>query len=463
MVILIQRLQRCWLSLRHRGGKCLGYGLILLSSVVVNIETLAADVEGVRLWRAPDNTRLVFDLSHPAEHKLFTLSSPSRLVIDIENTQLSASFNDLELENTPIARIRSAVRNKKNLRVVLDLKADIKPKSFALLKNADKPDRLVVDLYDDVKKSTVKTVATARADSGNQRRDILIAVDAGHGGEDPGASGPGRLREKDVVLAIAKELAKLIDAESGFKSNLVRTGDYYIPLYKRRDHARNARADLFVSVHADAFHKPQAKGASVFALSRKGASSETARFLAKNENKSDLIGGVGNVDLGSKSPDVQSVLVDLSMTATLSSSLEVGDKVLKSMGKVAKLHKSHVEQAGFAVLKSPDVPSILVETGFISNPGEAKKLSTPSYRRKLAKQIFSGIKSYFYDNPPSDSLVAWRKSKKGSGETVHVIASGDTLSKIAQRYNISVNTLRAHNGLRSDLIRVGQRIKIPTS
>ena len=261
----------------------------------------------------------------------------------------------------------------------------------------------------------------------------MIAVDAGHGGEDPGALGPNRLREKEVTLSIAKELVALINAQPGFTGKLTRTGDYFIPLKKRRALARNMKADLFVSIHADAFTKASARGASVFALSQNGATSETARFLAQRENESDLIGGVGDISLDDKDQVLAGVLVDLSMTATLNSSLQVGHHVLNSMGRIAHLHKRHVEQAGFMVLKSPDVPSILVETGFISNPEEARKLATASYRKQMAQSVFNGIKQHFYQHPPAGTYVA---AQVESGalkhiERQHTVARGDSLSSIA--------------------------------
>jgi len=453
-------------------------GLWLLLWLLVSPVLQAASVDSVRLWRAPDHTRLVFDLSGPVEHKLFSLNKPDRLVIDIRDAVLKARLSGLALADTPIQTLRSATRNKKDLRVVLDLKNSTKPRSFVLPKHGDKRDRLVIDLYDKTKPATVKTVASAATQNRGQQRDIVIAIDAGHGGEDPGALGPknGRKRiyEKDVVLAISKELAAQLNNQKGYRAELVRRGDYYIPLRKRRDIARDKRADLFVSIHADAFKHPEANGASVFALSRSGATSETARFLAKRENDADLIGGVGSVSLDDKDELLAGVLVDLSMTATLSSSLQVGGSVLQSMGGVARLHKRQVEQAGFAVLKSPDVPSILVETGFISNPGEAKKLSSSKYRRQLASSIMTGIKGYFNRYPPAGSYVAAVKndtlSRGDNGSQSHttalkeyVIARGDTLSGIAKRHNTSVSQLRSINGLRNSAIRIGQRIKVPTS
>lgn len=450
-------------SLQYHTGRRRALPLVLLALLLAWVPLAGAvAVDSVRLWRAPDHTRLVFDLSAPVEHEIFSLKKPARLVIDIQRAELRASLAGLALADTPISSVRSASRNGGDLRVVLDLSEAVKPRSFLLRKHAGKSDRLVVDLYD---KSvpTVTTEATI-AQQQNALSDIVIAVDAGHGGEDPGALGPRKkLREKDVVLAISKELAKMINAEKGFRAELVRTGDYYIPLRKRRDIARQKRADLLISVHADAFKNRRARGASVFALSRSGATSETARFLAQQENKADLIGGVGSVSLDDKEQVLRGVLVDLSMTATLNSSLQVGERVLGSMGNVARLHKPQIEQAGFAVLKSPDVPSILVETGFISNPEEARKLATAKHRRRLATAIFKGVKAYFNDFPPPGSYIAWRKSGGAGSSRDHIIARGDTLSGIARRYNVSVSDLRAANGLHNSVIKIGQKLKIPAS
>lgn len=419
----------------------------------------SAQINGVRIWRAPDNTRIVFDLSDPVEHKLFTLSSPSRVVIDIDNAQVVNDIANLELEGTPVAKLRYGTRNQTGVRVVLDLNSEVKPRSFFLAEHGGKADRLVVDLFDRGESSVQQ--AQSLEDLIADRRDVVIAVDAGHGGEDPGAIGPGRVQEKHVVLEISKRLVEQINAEKGYSAYLVRTGDYYIPLRDRRDKARGMRADLFVSVHADAFKNPRASGASVFALSRSGATSETASFLARKENEADLIGGVGGVSLTDVDNVLAGVLVDLSMTATLSNSLDVGQRVLEEMGKITKLHKQQVEQAGFAVLKSPDVPSILIETGFISNPQEAQKLGTNSYRKFLAQAIFKGISSYFYDVPPAGSYLAWAKAN-GVQTRKYTIARGDTLSDIAKRYNISLQQLLEHNGLQGQaVIKVGQELTIP--
>jgi N-acetylmuramoyl-L-alanine amidase len=297
------------------------------------------------------------------------------------------------------------------------------------------------------------------------KREILIAVDAGHGGEDSGALGPKGLREKDVTLAIAKELVGIIKAKPGFSAQLTRSSDVFIPLQKRRKIARDMKADLFVSVHADAFTNPAAKGASVFALSRRGATSEAARFLAQRENESDLFGGIGGVSLDDKDAVLAGVLVDLSMTATVNSSLQVGDSVLDAIANIAPLHARHVEQAGFMVLKSPDVPSILVETGFISNKEEARKLALPAYRTQMAQAVFKGVHQYFLQNPPAGTYLAALQfgDKAEAMERQHRVVQGDTLTHIASRYNVNVEQLLKYNGLNSAAVKVGQTIKIPES
>lgn len=487
---------------------CLGIAVFALAAQ-------SATVNGVRVWRAPDHTRIVLDLDAPVQHSLTLAGNPDRIILDVSNSKLSGSLGNLPLADTPVMVIRSTVHNKTDLRLVLDLKAKVTPNSFSLKAHAGMHDRLVIDLYDEVPSTavamttapapaTVTTTAKPSAStslppsqvvSGAQpqatntkpatavektvvvpqpsqpaanvdlqgKRTIVIAVDAGHGGEDPGAMGPNRLREKEVTLAIAKELIAVINAQPGFSGKLTRTGDYFIPLKKRRDLARTMKADLFVSIHADAFTKASARGASVFALSRNGATSETARFLAQRENESDLIGGVGDISLGDKDQVLAGVLVDLSMTATLNSSLQVGHHVLNSMGGMAHLHKRHVEQAGFLVLKSPDVPSILVETGFISNPEEARKLATVAYRKQMASSVFKGIRQYFYQHPPAGTYIA-AQVQSGSVkdfERQHTVVSGDSLSGIATRYGVSSQRLMQYNNLRDTNVKIGQTLKVP--
>lgn len=442
----------------------------LISLLIFTCPLAYADVQSVRLWHAPDHSRLVFDLTSAPEHKIFTLQNPARLVIDIENCKMSdALLKDLDTQYGAIKNVRSAVWNKKDLRIVLDLRQDVTPKSFPLKPNDQYGHRLVVDVYDsnpDVPEpEPAPAAATVDADKlAQEKRDIIIAIDAGHGGDDPGAIGHRGVREKNVVLAIARELEKLFAAEPGFKPYLVRKGDYYIELRERTRIARKASADLFVSIHADAFSSPKAHGSSVFALSQRGATSETARWLADKENASDLVGGAGGLTLGDKEDVLAGVLLDLSMTASVGASLSIGQEVLNNLDKVAKLHKRRVEQAGFMVLKSPDIPSILVETGFISNPGEATKLATTKYQQQIARSVFTGIKNHFTRVPPPGTYLAALRNQGrlvSSGVREYTIGPGDTLSSIADQNRVSTATLKQLNGLKNDRIHVGQTLKIP--
>ncbi len=420
----------------------------------------AADVGNVRVWLAPDNTRLVLDLSGPVEHALFPLDNPPRIVIDVPDSRMKADLSQLKLEGSPLRRVRSGVRNGDDLRIVLELNRKVQPRSFALKPNDQYGHRLVVDLAETALKASKKT-ARAKSPPAGGMRDVVIAIDAGHGGEDPGALGPGGVREKDVVMAIAHELHTLLEKEKGFKPVLVRNGDYYVELRKRTRLARRHSADLFVSIHADAFRDKRAHGASVWALSERGASSEMGRWLADTENNTDLIGGVGTLKLEDKDDLLAEVLLDMSMTASLSDSLVIADHVLTNMGRFARLHKNRVEQAGFVVLKSPDIPSILVETGFISNPREAQLLRSRKYQKKLARAMFDGIKLHFTRKPPAMTYLAWKKNGGKAAISRYKVSRGDSLSVIAQRNGISLQQLREMNRLTSDKIRIGQVLEIP--
>ena len=469
-------------SMFRRLGGCFGILLALACAPA----GAANGVEGLRLWQEGSQTRLVFDMASRPRHRISTVGDPARLIIDLEDTRLDATLQDASLTGTPIQRIRTGMFTSTDLRIVLDLYTRVEPQSFLLPPRGGRGHRLVIDMISSSPppaaaavsapapsaaspKDTAATTAPtpvvldetpARIVTPATGRPILIAVDAGHGGQDPGALGPRRVREKDVVLAIARELEKRINQQPGYQARMVRKGDYFIPLGKRRDIARAAGADLFVSIHADAFTHSRAQGSSVYALSSRGATSTSAAFLAQRENGADLIGGV---DLGEKDKVLAGVLTDLSMTATLEASLGVGGRVLGSMGKVSRLHSRRVEQAGFMVLKSPDMPSILVETGFISNPAESERLGTPAYQRAMAKAIFEGLGNYFLSNPPPDTRVALAV-RSGERPDEYVIAHGDTLSGIAERYRVSVAALVRTNGLGdSGGIRAGQRILIPKS
>jgi N-acetylmuramoyl-L-alanine amidase len=426
-----------------------------LASLMVG-SAFAAELNGVRLWRAPDHTRVVLDLSEINNYKIFPLSSPHRVVVDIDNTRLKTDVSKLEISKTPIRNIRSSADESGGMRLVFDLAQLVKPNSFTLKKDADHGNRLVIDLHDlQKRKNTIKTASKVQS----QRRDVVVVIDAGHGGEAPGAVGDRNLLEKHVVLDISKRLQRLLKKETGFRAELTRTGDYSIQLRKRSEMARDKGADLLVSIHADSFKNRTAHGASVFTLSSNGASSESARWLASRENNADLVGGVELIDKGWM---LKKTLIDLTMNASLDVSQNAASQVLASIGTMADLHKNEVEQAGFLVLKSPDIPSILVETGFISNRKEAGKLSKPAYRQKMAQKIFLGIKNYFQQSPPDGTYLAWRK-RTAPVIAEHVIKRGDTLSEIAIRYRVSIALLKKFNRINGNNIHVGQRLRIPLS
>ena len=427
--------------------------LAVALAIAMPAVSTAADVKSLRIWEAPDNTRVVLDVSGPLQYKLFGLENPDRLVLDIEASKLAAGFATPKVEGR-LRGLRTGVQNGKDLRVVFDLAEGVKPKSF-LLPPADKMGyRLVLDLAPatDAAKPVVRTVEQAVA---SKERDIVIAIDAGHGGEDPGARGASGSWEKTITLAMSKELKRQIDAEPGLKAVLIRDGDYFIPLQKRYQKAREAHADLFVSIHADAFHKPTASGSSVFVLSTRGASGEAARWLADSENRSDLVGGVS---LDDKDNTLAAVLLDLSQSATMKASDDVANHVLDAMKRVGKTHKPNVEHANFVVLRSPDVPSMLIETAFISNPDEEKKLTNPGHRQKLAAAIVDGVRNYFSIQAPPGT---WMASHATPGSRQHVVGRGESLSLIAQRHGVSVAALRAANGLKGDMVKVGDKLKIP--
>jgi len=414
----------------------------------------AAEIAALRVWAGPEHTRVVFDVSGPLDYKMFRLSGPDRVVLDVKGGKLGKGFKTGESSGL-LRGVRSGATGKDDLRVVFDLSEGVTPRSF-LLPPAEKLGyRLVVDLYP--QQVAAKPLLTAAEAVSSSDRKVVVAIDAGHGGEDPGASGPTGVREKNITLEVARELAKQIDAEPGMQAVLIRTGDYFIPLQLRYRKAREAKADLFVSIHADAFHRQTAAGASVYVLSTRGASGEAARWLADRENASDLVGGVS---FEGKDNTLASVLLDLSQSATMKGSQDAANNVLSALKRVGKAHKPNVEHANFVVLRSPDVPSMLVETAFISNPGEEKKLSDPNYRRRLAAAIRDGVRDYFHTQPPPGT---WLASNAKTVPREHVVSRGETLSLIASRHNVPLSQLRAANAgsLRGDVVKVGARLRIP--
>jgi N-acetylmuramoyl-L-alanine amidase len=418
------------------------------------IPALAADIDGFRVWTDPEKTRAVLDLDNRAEYQVFTLDNPPRVVIDLNRSDLSSTLQLVEEHAGVIDKVRHGRPRDDTLRIVLDLESESSIKSFMLDPTGRYGHRLVIDLFPKDRDQASKVIRQM-ADVQAPNRNVVVAIDAGHGGEDPGAIGRNRTREKDVVLAIAREMKRDIDARPGMSAVLIRTGDYYVPLRDRFERARQHRADLFISVHADAFKNRNVSGSSVFVLSRKGASSEFARRLAASENSADLIGGV---TLADKDDMLASVLLDLSQSATMEASNSVAESVFSSLRRVGKTHKRHVEHANFMVLKSPDVPSILVETAFISNPSEEQRLKDPSWQRKIARVIGDGVQDYFYLSPPPGTYIAANRQP-----VRYRVVRGDTLGEIASRYRVSLYSLRRANGLNTDTIRVGSELLIPTT
>jgi N-acetylmuramoyl-L-alanine amidase len=399
------------------------FGLQLLS---VSGYAQQINVNSLRYTTTSKQNRMMFDVTASPQHRVFVMDNPSRLVIDIKNAQLEHSLNQPSAAHPLFSRVRAGTKNDTDLRIVVDLKAPISSKKFSLSSNNSDEHRLIIDLFNkdpivatkvedkevielvtskSLEPKTVATKSIAGKSTEPKRANsnsIVIAIDAGHGGDDPGAHGSHGAEEKKITFAIAKKLEALINGQPGMKAVMVRKGDYYVGLRDRMQIARVAKADLFVSIHADAFQDATVKGASVYTLSTRGASSEAARWLADSENASDLVG----VSLSDKEDVLASVLLDLSQTATQEASVNVANQVLKSFDNIADLHKDSVQKAGFIVLKSPDIPSILVETAFISNPSEEQNLLSARYQSKMANAIFKGVRNYFRQSLPVDNRVA---------------------------------------------------------
>jgi N-acetylmuramoyl-L-alanine amidase len=420
---------------------------VLIIFLLFTGSSYASDVSGMRFWQDPEKTRLVFDVSDAVKYKLFTLDNPYRLVVDIEKANLRTDVSKIELPNQLVNKIRAS-QQKDKLRVVIDLKNGVTTKHFTLKPFQTFGHRLVVDLRDkDAKKEIIKTASSITQ---GRNRDIIIAIDAGHGGEDPGAPGG----EKKVTLEVAKRLAKKLNSEKGIKAVLTRSGDYFVELLKRTEIARNYKADLFISLHADGFHDKRVSGAAVWVLNTRGANSEMGRWLEQKEKASDLAGGV---DISHQDPLVAQVLLDLSMHYSVGASFNVGELVRKEIeNKVPKMHGKGLKKANFSVLRMPDIPAMMVEMGFISNPKDNKLLKSAKYQNQIVKAIFKGVKTYFKSNPPDGSYFAAISKSR-----MHKVKSGDTLSQIAQLYGITTNNLKSHNNLKSNGLKIGQTLLIP--
>ena len=479
---------------------------IFLFFILIPWAAQGAVVQGVRVWHSPDQSRVVLELSATVVHEVFTVANPDRVVVDLKASSAAEGLG-MPAGDSRVRGLRHARFNQgKDLRLVFELGQQVSIRKALLPPHAPYGHRLVIDLLDPessqssrasassnsslpeptplvaspIERAAVSGPASTRGPAAVEQRVVpvsaasatrpqaspvmtaavekpkapvrpwTIAVDAGHGGEDVGAIGMRGTYEKDVVLALARELAKQINAEPGFRAVLVRDGDYYIDLRDRMVRARRHRADLFVSIHADAFRNRRVSGASVYVLSTRGASSEAARWLAERENAADLVGGV---TLEDKDSQLRSVLLDMSQTASLEASLRVGENVLHALKQVGKVHRDQVQAAGFMVLKSPDIPSVLVETAYISNPSEEQMLRDQRFRTRTAGAIKEGVKAFFQGRTlPGQRYAQMRR---------HMVSQGDTLSRIAARYDVSTSQILAANNRRDPTVRLGEVLRIP--
>ena len=491
--------------------KCLRFIRIGCLCLVVGLSSLsgfAAQLTNITLTQMDKKTTLYCAINGSFTHKIFTLPNPNRVVIDLSNTSIGVNVKQLNLRNGVVKQGRSGVLDPKTTRLVFDVTQRvgvssspwfdhglIKGVKIDLISNGSVTNSTVRNPYSRVRPNKVvkqvqfhttkltaqqqphyqetptklsnvvqqprithKTPVKVSHSPSKSFRDVIVVLDAGHGGKDPGARGPRNSKEKHVVLAITLKLKQLIDRQPGMHAVLTRSGDYYVGLRQRLKIARKYNGDIFVSIHADAFNNPHSNGASVFALSQGGATSEAARWIAEKENYSEL-GGVNLGDLDDTNGVVRSVLIDLSQTATINSSLQMGGRVLSQLDGFTRLHNNKVEQARFMVLKSPDIPSILVETGFISNPIEERNLTSSAYQSRLSQALFHGIKGYFWSNPPHGTRI-----EAMATNALHVVRAGETLPVIAARYRVSLNAIRSTNHLSGgSTLKPGQKLVIPST
>ena len=414
----------------------------------------ANQLEGIRLHDGPDSTRVVLSTESAASFKVFRLEDPHRVVIDLFDTRPARGFSVPLVDSRRVDGIRSSPRRRTNYRVVLDLDGRADHREQVLAPAAPHPHRLVIDIYP---VDTAPGEPVAEVTPPGRDRDVVVAIDPGHGGKHPGAVGVGGVYEKHVVLGISRELKRALDGMPGFRGVLIRDGDYFVDLRRRFEIAHRARADMFVSIHANAFRMKSVYGAEVFVLSSRGASMETAKLLAEREDGSDA--GLGTVSLHDVDESVARIMVDLSMDSKRNESVELGEAVLGALAGTVTLRKKRLHERAFQVLKSPSLPSILVETGYLSNPREARQLTDPAHQRRLARAIAGGIQDYASMNAPEGTLLA---SMVASGTVRYVVKRGDTLSEIAERYGTSIRLLRIRNNIASsDRILIGQVLFIP--
>jgi len=442
---------------------------ILLLTLTSNV--FANSLESLRVWPSPDETRVVIDLKSEVDYSYFTLSSPNRLVVDLKNTVIHTKLPIIVKNSKVLTKVRkSTPPNKETYRLVLEMSRKVTPELFKLkpTPGGQYGHRLVIDLPH--AKSSTKAVTTPKQETKQQIKgkdasqlsgsaDIVIAIDAGHGGEDPGSVGPTRKYEKHATLNISQKIAQQLNSVNGIKAVMTRRGDYFVNLNKRSSIARRNKAHLLVSVHADSFRSPQPRGGSVFVLNTRRANSEIARWVEKHEEQSELLGGAGEVlSKNNSDKNVSQTLLDLQFSHSQKEGYKVATSILKEMGKVTRLHKKNPVHASLAVLKSPDIPSVLVETGFISNPAEEKLLFQRSHQDKLARALSKAIVQYFEVNPPEGTLFAQRRSAKK-----HKVAKGESLSVIAKKYGVTSQVLMTENGLKSSGLAIGQILIIPAN
>lgn len=409
-------------------------------------------LKDIRISSSNDDSRIVIDLHEKSSSNIFSLDSPNRLVIDLKNTKLKKGFKLPSYPRKNIRNIRFSKGDASQLRLVIDLSSAFEYSYFDLPRGALYDHRLVIDL-----KSNNTPIKNNSAQSSVAERKVVVVIDPGHGGKDPGAIGPNRIYESNVVLAISLRLAEYINRTTDMKAVLTRDDDTFIVLRDRMKMGRESKADLFLSIHADALDNPRVKGASVYTLSLKGASDEAARVYAEREN---AYSSISEVAISNMDKDAVSLLTDLSQNFSMKASKEAAGIILNELSKVGSIRKKKVQEAGFAVLKSPDVPSVLIETTYISNPSEEARLNSRSYQDKLARAIFEGTRQYFFINPPKNTILA-NRIKSGSRVINYRVKRGDTLSEIAELYGIRLSTLKSFNGISGNMIRINQTLQIP--
>lgn len=424
--------------------------IFMLCLGLASIANASNRIESVRIWPAPENTRIVFDLSEKPDFKYFSLKSPQRLVIDFKNSKNKAALMSAIKADRRVKKIRTSTpKHKGSTRLVLELANDYRVSVFPLAPAGQYGDRLVIDLYDK------ESQPIATHDNSKGKRDIIIAIVAGHGGEDPGSIGAAGTYEKRITLKIAQKLANLINKKQGFKAVMIRSGDYYVNHDRKTELARKSKADLLISIHADAFTSSQPSGASVLVQATRRADSEFTRWIKNREKNSELLGGAGETIKKTKDNNLAIALADMKKEYTMASSYDFAEHVVKQLKKVTKLHKKKPERLSLAVLKSSDIPSVLIETGFISNPQEERRLNNAKHQQKLAKAIYTAVDDYFSRNPPDGTLIAATRIRE------HRVSRGESLSVVAQRYKVSIRQLKSANNLKSNVVRIGQTLKIP--